>query len=112
MYDETLSLSEKIPFAKRALVLAADMSEKYYNAPIIIAYSGGKDSQVLLHLAETFLRQDQFEVMNSHTTVDAPETVRFIRKEFKRLEGKGIKTRIDYHIASRPGRFRFLIQTS
>ena len=74
------------------------MSEKYYKRPLIIAYSGGKDSQVLLNLAESSLKNEQFEVMNSHTSVDAPETVYFIRDEFKRLEAKGIKTSIDYHI--------------
>ena len=81
----------------RALKLAAEMSRIYYKAPLIITYSGGKDSQVLLHLAEKCLSKDEFEVMNSHTTVDAPETVYFIRKEFKRLEEKGIHTFIDYH---------------
>lgn len=73
------------------------MSMKYYEQPLVIAYSGGKDSQVLLHLAEECLSKDQFEVLNGHTTVDAPETVYFIRKEFKRLNDKGIKTTIDYH---------------
>ena len=37
-----------------------------------------------------------FEVQNSHTTADAPETVYHIRKVFKRLELKGIKCTIDY----------------
>lgn len=70
------------------------MSKTYYNAPLIICYSGGKDSGVLLDLAEKCLRPDEFIVQNSHTTVDAPETVKFIREEFKRLEQKGIKTEI------------------
>ena len=72
------------------------MSKTYYNAPLIICYSGGKDSGVLLDLAEKSLTPDQFMVQNSHTTVDAPETVYFIRNEFKRLEEKGIKTEILY----------------
>ena len=94
---EPLTLQEKVEESKRILRLAADMSRAYYNAPLILAYSGGKDSQVLLDLAEKCLTNDQFEVMNGHTTVDCPETVYFIRKEFKRLEEKGIKTTIDYH---------------
>lgn len=73
------------------------MSKAYYEAPLIVTYSGGKDSDVMLHLAESCLKPDDFEVMNSHTTVDAPETVRHIRKVFKRLDDRGIKTRIDYH---------------
>ena len=92
-----LSLPEKIEKAKKALRLAADMSKTYYKAPLIIAYSGGKDSDVLLHLAESVLSCSEFEVINGHTTVDAPETVYHIRNTFKRLNGKGIKTTIDYH---------------
>lgn len=37
-----------------------------------------------------------FEVMHNHTTVDAPETVYFIRNEFKRLEEKGVKCTVNY----------------
>ena len=72
------------------------MSKTYYDAPLILCYSGGKDSSVLLDLAEKNLSKDEFIVQHSHTTVDAPETVRFIRSEFKRLEEKGIKTEILY----------------
>jgi len=95
--DRQLTLDEKIEQSKRALKLAAEMSLTYYQKPLIIAYSGGKDSQVLLHLAEEVLKNTDFEVMNGHTTVDAPETVYFIRDQFKRLEAKGIHTIIDYH---------------
>jgi phosphoadenosine phosphosulfate reductase len=73
------------------------MSKTYYNAPLILTYSGGKDSDVMLHLAENCLKSDDFEVLNGHTTVDAPETVYHIRDTFKRLNERGIKTTIDYH---------------
>ena len=92
-----LSLSEKIEKSKHSLRLASDMSKEFYNEPLIITYSGGKDSDVLLHLAEITLSSNEFEVMNSHTTVDAPETVYHIREVFKRLEENGVKTTIDYH---------------
>lgn len=36
-----------------------------------------------------------FDVHNSHTTADAPQTVRHIRKVFKSLEEKGIKCEIE-----------------
>ena len=78
--------------------LASEMSMEYYNAPLIITYSGGKDSDVMLHLAETTLEPHEYEVLNSHTTVDAPETVYHIRNTFDRLKRHGIKTSIDYHI--------------
>lgn len=73
------------------------MSRIYYGEPLIITYSGGKDSDVMLHLAESCLKPDDFEVLNGHTTVDAPQTVYHIREVFKRLNEKGIKTTIDYH---------------
>lgn len=74
--------------------LAALMSEQYYNAPLICTYSGGKDSDVMLEL---FKRSGvKFEVVNSHTTVDAPQTVYHIREKFKELEEQGIKTTIVY----------------
>lgn len=91
------TLDEKIEKSKQALRLAADMSEIYYGAPLMIAYSGGKDSDVLLNLAEECLEPTEFEMINGHTTVDAPETVYHIREVFKKLNEKGVKTTIDYH---------------
>ena len=74
--------------------LGALMSEQYYNKPLICTYSGGKDSDVMLEL---FIRSGvNFEVINSHTTVDAPQTVYHIREKFKELEDKGIKATITY----------------
>ena len=96
--DRPQTLREKIEEAKHALRLSVEMSREYYNAPLIVTYSGGKDSDVMLHLAETTLEPHEFEVLNSHTTVDAPETVYHIRETFKRLKIHGIKASIDYHI--------------
>lgn len=92
--EHDLTYEQKIQRSIRTLKLAADMSKTYYGEPLIICYSGGKDSSVLLDLAEKNLSNDEFIVQHSHTTVDAPETVYFIRSEFKRLEVKGIKTEI------------------
>lgn len=73
---------------------AADISERFYKAPLIVTTSGGKDSSVCVALAEK--AGIEFEVMHNHTTVDAPETVYFVRREFKRLEEKGIKCTVNY----------------
>ena len=73
---------------------AADTSERFYKAPLIVTTSGGKDSSVCVALAEK--AGIDFEVMHNHTTVDAPETVYFIRHEFKRLEEKGVKCTVNY----------------
>lgn len=70
------------------LQYAAEISAQYYNAPLIIKYSGGKDSEVLIALA---LRAGiDFEVQHSHTTADAPETVWHVRKRFAELEASGV----------------------
>ena len=75
--------------------MASEMSLHHYQKPLICTYSGGKDSDVMLEL---FKRSGiDFEVHNSHTTADAPQTVYHIREVFKELELKGIKCTIDYH---------------
>ena len=87
-------LEEKVSQAKRALKLAADMSKSYYGEKLVLTYSGGKDSDVMLHLAVDVLEEKDFEVINSHTGVDAPQTVKHIKKVFEELESKGIQTTI------------------
>lgn len=71
---------------------AARLSEHRYKKPLMVTYSGGKDSQVLVALAER--AGINFEVVNNHTTADAPETVYFIREQFKAMEKRGIKCSI------------------
>lgn len=81
---------------------ASAISLHHYGKPLACTYSGGKDSDVMLEL---FIRSGvPFEVHNSHTTVDAPQTVYHIRKKFKELELRGIKCFIDYHILPGGGR--------
>lgn len=86
-------MTDKEKIAIERIKLASQISLHQYGEPLICAYSGGKDSDVMLSL---FQRADiPFEVQNSHTTVDAPPTVYHIRKVFKELEGKGIKATIN-----------------
>lgn len=73
---------------------AAKMSEAYYDAPLLLTDSGGKDSSVIKALAER--AGIKYEVSHSHTTADAPETVMFVRAEFSRLEEKGVNCIVDY----------------
>ncbi len=73
--------------------MASEMSLHHYKKPLVCAYSGGKDSDVLLEL---FRRSGiPFEVHNSHTTADAPQTVRHIQKVFRGLESEWIKCEIE-----------------
>lgn len=81
--------------AFEALRFASAQSLKLYKQPLVITYSGGKDSDVLLRLAEN--SGIPFEALHSLTTADAPETVYHVRDTFRRLEEKGVKCDIDYH---------------
>ena len=89
-----MNLEDKIKEAERTLKLAAEMSDYYYHKPLIICYSGGKDSDVMLDIAKKCLAPNQFEVLNAHTTLDAPETVYHIRDVFNDLQENGIKATI------------------
>ena len=78
------------------LKAASDMSLRLFEKPLVITYSGGKDSDVLLHLAEK--SGIPFETLHSLTTADAPETVRHVYDTFRRLEEKGVKCTVDKHV--------------
>lgn len=47
------------------------------NDPYYLAYSGGKDSDVILALAK--MAGVKFEAVHNLTTVDAPETIYHVR---------------------------------
>ncbi len=69
------------------------MSLHYYGKPLVCTYSGGKDSDVVLEL---FRRAGiPYEVHHSLTTADAPQTVRYIREKFRRLELDGVSCEIE-----------------
>ena len=71
------------------LKAASEMSIQNYQQPLAVCISGGKDSSVITELA---IRAGiPVEFMHNHTTADAPETVRFVRSELKRLEDLGYK---------------------
>lgn len=73
---------------------AALMSEAYYQKPLVVTTSGGKDSDVCIALA--LAAGIDFEVQHNHTTADAPETVYHVRDTFRRLEDKGIKCTVNW----------------
>lgn len=85
---------DKVDKAIERLKLGSDMSIKYYGKPLMITYSGGKDSEVLADLA--IKAKIPLEIVNSHTTADAPPTVYHIRKQFKKWENDGIDRKIVY----------------
>ena len=75
------------------LKAASDMALAAYQQPLVICISGGKDSGVITELAVRSGIPCEFQ--HSHTTADAPETVRFVRSEFERLEGMGYKCTVN-----------------
>ena len=71
-------MSDKRQAAIKRIRAAADSNPT--GKPLMVCYSGGKDSEVVLKL---FMESGvDFEVQHPHTTVDAPETVYTGRKVF------------------------------
>lgn len=69
-----------------------------HNSGCVISDSGGKDSSVLKHIAMKCKEKYglDFTIQHNHTTVDAPETVYFVRNEQNRYRAMGINYDILY----------------
>ena len=80
---------DKINKAIEAFKTAEKIAKDFYKMPVVVTYSGGKDSDVLLDLA--IKSGISFEVSHSITTVDAPQTNRHVNEVFAELKEKGIK---------------------
>ena len=87
-YQATAFHAERVQRSIEQVKLAAKMSQMYYDKPILICYSGGKDSDVLIGLAR--MAGIDFEVQHSRTTADAPETMRHVREVFDSLTAEGV----------------------
>lgn len=77
------------------LALAYDAADGFF-----LAFSGGKDSQALYHMAQ--LAGVKFKAHFSPTSVDPPAVIRFIRKHYPDVEFLKLKESI-YSIAVRKG---------
>ena len=80
---------EKINKAIEAFKTAEKIARDFFDKPVVVTYSGGKDSDVLLDLA--IKSGISFEASHSITTVDAPQTNRHVNEVFAELKEKGIK---------------------
>ena len=81
---------------------AGEIAQARGMGPLYVGYSGGKDSTVLADLA---IRAGvPIEIAHSHTTIDAPETVYFVRREMARFgESGGVKCTVyTPHYKGRP----------
>lgn len=74
------SLQSKIDTSIATIQRAAKLAQNYTGKPLVVAFSGGKDSQTVSHLAEA--AGVDFEAAYSATTIDPPEVVRFIRQRY------------------------------
>ena len=73
-------LQTKIENSISTIRKAAKLAQNYTGKPLVVAFSGGKDSQTVYHLAEA--AGVDFEAVYSATTIDPPEVVRFIREYY------------------------------
>lgn len=93
---------EKVETALQYLRFFEPKTEPYY-----VCYSGGKDSDVIRILCD--MAGVNYELHNNHTTVDAPETVYYIRDVMKTY-GQRVKEHdpIDGHRIDRFGERGFI----
>ena len=72
---------------------AAKEAERLFDMPLVVRYSGGKDSDVILQLAKE--SGVPFRVTHNLTTADPPDNVYYIRRVFAALREEGIDCRIN-----------------
>lgn len=85
-------LEQKVSQAIDRIKIANQMSLKYMQDTLYVCISGGKDSSVIQQLAVESGLKCHF--IHSLTTVDAPQTVYFIRQEIQRLRDMGYDAKI------------------
>ena len=73
-------LKDKIQHSISLLQQYEKIAMQYSDKGYYLAFSGGKDSQALYHIAK--LAGVRFEAHYNVTTIDPPELVRFIRKRY------------------------------
>ena len=74
--EQKKPLDYKIERAVEAMGQAFGLSK----GAVGIAFSGGKDSTVLWHLAKTYFPEQEYHVIFGNTTVEFPESLAFARK--------------------------------
>ena len=75
-----MTLSDKIQHSIEVLRKGEELALQYDQKGYLLAFSGGKDSQCLYHIAK--MADVKFEPFFSPTTVDPPEVIRFIKKKY------------------------------
>lgn len=78
-----MTFNEKVIFTINRIKIAARFAERH-GGIITVCFSGGKDSQVMLHLFER--AGVPFHAVYNVTTIDHPKNVNFIRKNYPQVE--------------------------
>lgn len=95
------SLVAKIDYSIDLLRKAEQLAKKYNpTGGYYLAFSGGKDSQCLYHVAQ--LAGVKFKAHFSPTSVDPPQLIRFIKRNYSDVQFKRIERSI-YDVAVRQG---------
>lgn len=84
---------KKVEVAYERFRWAAKEADRLFDMPLVVQYSGGKDSDVILQLAKE--SGVSFRVTHTLTTADPPDNVYYIRRVFARLREEGIDCRIN-----------------
>lgn len=83
----------KVDIAYERFRWAAKEAERLFDMPLVVRYSGGKDSDVILQLAKE--SGVPFRVTHNLTTADPPDNVYYIRRVFASLREEGIEAKIN-----------------
>lgn len=78
-----MNYEDNIQASIRRIQIAAHIAERH-GEPLTVCFSGGKDSQVMLHLFER--AGVPYRAIYSVTTIDHPANVNFIRKHYPQVE--------------------------
>lgn len=89
----TKEQENKIATAYERFRWAAKEAERLFDMPLVVQYSGGKDSDVILQLAKE--SGVPFRVTHNLTTADPPDNVYYIRRVFAALREEGIEAKIN-----------------
>lgn len=75
-----MTFDEKLKHSIELLQKSEKLALRYYDKGFYLAFSGGKDSQALYHVAK--LAGVKFEAHYALTSIDPPELVKFIHKNY------------------------------
>lgn len=80
----SFGLRQKMEYSIRLLQKAERLALAYDNDGYYLAFSGGKDSQALLHIAQ--LAGVRYTGHMNLTSVDPPEVIRFVKRHYPEVE--------------------------